>query len=414
MNAMPFACIRPTAQNAPLVAALPYDVYSRTEAAEAVHGRPLSFLNIDRPETQFEPGHDMYAPEVYARAAELFWGQVASGVYERVEAPCYHLYELAQDGRTQTGIVAACPIDDFDDGTIRRHELTRPDKERDRIAHISALGAQTGPIFLSYRDDAGLNAFVAEAKAGAPLYDFTDDEGCRQRVWEVAAPADVERVRALFAGVPRAYIADGHHRTASAVKVGRRMREEARAAGAYTGEEEFNRVLCVLFPASELAILPYNRVVADRAGRTAGELVEAVRAAGFAAETADAPFAPTRPGQIGMYTAGRWWRLTVLEAGTPADDPVAALDISILQERVLAPLLGIDDPRTDPRISFVGGVRGLSQLERDAGAAGVAFSMFATGISQLFDVADANLLMPPKSTWFEPKLRSGLFIHQIA
>lgn len=416
MKALPFACLRPAPAYAADVAALPYDVYTSAEAARAVADRPLSFLNIDRPETQFPPGHDMYAPEVYERAAELLRARVNAGVYVDDPDPCYYLYELESGGRAQTGVVAVCPIDEFLDGTVREHEKTRPEKERDRICHIEALGAQTGPIFLSYRDTAELDALAAGAAAAPALYNFTDDEGCHQRVWRIAEPRRTAAIEAAFSRVERAYIADGHHRTASAVRVGLERRAAAQAAGTYTGREPFNYVLCVLFPAGQLNILPYNRAVLDRGGMPPEKLVGAVRAAGFEVTAASAPVQPEYPGVIGMFCAGQWWRLRVkplVEGEAVRVDPVSALDISVLQDRVLRPVLGIDDPRRDPRIRFVGGVRGLDELERVAGGEGAAFSMYATSIQQLFAVADAGLLMPPKSTWFEPKLRSGLFIHRI-
>ena len=416
MKALPFPCIRPVPEHAAEVAALPYDVFDRAEAREAVAGHPLSFLNIDRSETQFPAEQDMYAPEVYAKAAELLQERLADGTYMRDGRRAYYLYELTWQGRTQTGLVAVCSIDEYEDGTIKRHELTREDKERDRIEHIRALGCQTGPIFLTYRDEPVLNIILSAAKQATPLYDFTDEEGVHQTVWEVSRPDSVEAIAAMFDRIPCAYIADGHHRTASAVKVGLEMRREAQAAGTYTGREPFNYFLSVLFPASELTILPYNRVVSDRCGISVGELLGRIAEAGFTVETADTAVEPAKTGEIGMFTDGHWWRLAFtpeLAKAVTSADPVSALDVSVLQERVLAPVLGIGDPRLDPRISFVGGIRGTQELERRAGTDGVAFSMRATSIDQLLAVADAGLLMPPKSTWFEPKLRSGLFIHQI-
>lgn len=417
MRVLPFPAIRPVPERAAEVAALPYDVFDRAEAAAYVADRPRSFLNIDRPETQFPPDQDMYAPEVYERGAELLSSWIDEGVLTRDPLMSYYLYELTLDGRTQTGLVGICSIDEYEDGTIKRHELTREEKERDRIEHISALGAQTGPIFLTYRDEPVLRIIIDAAKIGSPIYDFTDDEGVRQRVWEVHRKDSVEAIHAMFERIPCAYIADGHHRAASAVKVGARMREEARAAGTYTGKEPFNFFLSVLFPASELTILPYNRVVSDRAGMGVDELMERVAGAGFEVEPAAGPVEPAEPGTFGLFTDGRWWSLSATEGTRRAAEeagPVAALDVSVLQDRLLGPVLGIGDARTDPRIGFVGGIRGTAELERRAGADGVAFSLHATGIDQLLDVADAGLLMPPKSTWFEPKLRSGLFIHRIA
>lgn len=448
MRALPFPCIRPVPEHAAEVAALPYDVFDRGEAAEYVEGKPLSFLNIDRPETQFPADQDMYAPEVYARGAELLHERLEDGTFVEDRNLAYYIYRLAWEGHVQTGIACVCAVDEFESGIIKRHELTREDKERDRIEHIEALGCQTGPIFLTYRDQPVLDVIVGAATTSTPLYDFADESGVRQTVWEVVRHDAVDALRAMLGTIPCAYIADGHHRAASAVKVARRMREEARAAGTYTGKEPFNYVLSVLFPASQLTILPYNRVVADRNGLDTYELLEVLSGAGFGIVEAEGPVEPREHGVFGMYTDGTWYELRAddpnprvyaaenagndfnAEMGSAEDDerrsggssqddgrssnPANSLDCSILQDCVLSPIFGIKDPRTDPRISFVGGIRGTEELERKAGAEGVAFTMRATGIDQLLAVADAGEVMPPKSTWFEPKLRSGLFIHRIA
>ena len=448
MRALPFPCIRPVPEHAAEVAALPYDVFDRCEAAEYVEGRPLSFLNIDRPETQFPADQDMYAPEVYARGAELLHERLADGTFVEDRNLAYYIYRLAWEGHVQTGIVCVCAVDEFESGVIKRHELTREEKERDRIEHIGALGCQTGPIFLTYRDQPVLDMIVGAATTSTPLYDFADESGVRQTVWEVVRHDAVDALRAMLGTIPCAYIADGHHRAASAVKVARRMREEARSAGTYTGKEPFNYVLSVLFPANQLTILPYNRVVSDRNGLDAYELLEVLSGAGFGIVEAEGPVEPREHGVFGMYTDGTWYELRAddpnpriyaaenagndfnAEMGTAEDDerrsgrssqddevasnPASSLDCSILQNCILSPIFGIKDPRTDPRISFVGGIRGTEELECKAGAEGVAFTMCATSIDQLLAVADAGEVMPPKSTWFEPKLRSGLFIHRIA
>lgn len=417
MKVLPFPCIRPVPERAAEVAALPYDVFDRAEAAAYVADHPLSFLAIDRPETQFAPDADMYAPEVYARGAELLHERIDEGIYQADPSMSYHLYELTQNGRTQTGVVAICSVDEYDQGIIKKHENTRAEKERDRIEHIRALGCQTGPIFLTYRDEPVLSFILAQVKTGQALYDFTDEEGVRQRVWEVRRPESVEAIREMFARVPCAYIADGHHRTASAMRVAHEMRAAAQEAGTYTGKEPFNYFLSVLFPASELTILPYNRVVSDRAGLSVDELIARIHEAGFTVEPSSEPVESTEVGVMGLFTAGSWYRLSFtpeLASAVAQAGPVESLDVSVLQDRVLGPILGIGDPREDARISFVGGIRGTAELERRAGADGVAFSLCATTIDQLLAVADADLLMPPKSTWFEPKLRSGLFIHRIA
>lgn len=471
MRALPFPCIRPVPEHAAEVAALPYDVFDRAEATAYVADRPLSFLNIDRPETQFAPEQDMYAPEVYERGAALLRERIEDGTLVEDRNLSYYIYELSWEGHSQTGIVAVCSVDEYEQGVIKRHELTREEKERDRIEHIGALGCQTGPIFLAYRDQPVLDMIVGAAKTSTPLYAFTDEDGVRQTVWEVVRRDAVDALHAMLGQIPCAYIADGHHRAASAVRVAQRMREEARAAGTYTGKEPFNYFLSVLFPASQLTILPYNRVVADRNGLSTYELLEVLHGAGFGIVESPTPVEPRERGVFGMYTDGTWYELRAdrpdarayaestgggtggeaseVRAGVAggtnaavgeipcdeagealADDtpssgdsaaragavssPVDDLDVSILQTCVLAPIFGIDDPRTDERISFVGGIRGTEELERRAGAEGVAFTLCATGIDQLLAVADAGLVMPPKSTWFEPKLRSGLFIHRIA
>ena len=448
MRALPFPCIRPVPEHAAEVAALPYDVFDRGEAAEYVEDRPLSFLNIDRPETQFPADQDMYAPEVYARGAELLHERLEDGTFVEDRNLAYYIYRLAWEGHVQTGIVCVCAVDEFESGVIKRHELTREDKERDRIEHIEALGCQTGPIFLTYRDQPVLDMIVGAATTSTPLYDFADESGVRQTVWEVVRHDAVDALRAMLGTIPCAYIADGHHRAASAVKVARRMREEARAAGTYTGKEPFNYVLSVLFPASQLTILPYNRVVSDRNGLNTYELLEVLSGAGFGIVEAEGPVEPREHGVFGMYTDGTWYELRAddpnpmvyaaenagndfnAEMGSAEDDerrsggssqddevasnPANSLDCSILQSCILSPIFGIKDPRTDPRISFVGGIRGTEELECKAGVEGVAFTMCATSIDQLLAVADAGEVMPPKSTWFEPKLRSGLFIHRIA
>ena len=456
MRALPFPCIRPVPEHAAEVAALPYDVFDRAEAAAYVSDRPLSFLNIDRPETQFAPEQDMYAPEVYERGAALLRERIEDGTLVEDRNLSYYIYELSWEGRTQTGIVAVCSVDEYEQGVIKRHELTREEKERDRIEHIGALGCQTGPIFLAYRDQPVLDMIVGAAKTSTPLYAFTDDDGVRQTVWEVVRRDAVDALHAMLGQIPCAYIADGHHRAASAVRLAQRMCEEARAAGTYTGKEPFNYFLSVLFPASQLTILPYNRVVADRNGLSTYEMLEVLHGAGFGIVESPVPVEPRERGVFGMYTDGTWYELRAdqpdarayaestgggtdgeasevrvadaseaLVGDAPssgdsdactcaASSPVDDLDVSILQTCILAPIFGIDDPRTDERITFVGGIRGTEELERRAGAEGVAFTLCATGIDQLLAVADAGLVMPPKSTWFEPKLRSGLFIHRIA
>lgn len=426
MIVKPFAAVRPTASVADQVAALPYDVYDRAEAVAAVDGEPLSFLNIDRPETQFSADVDMYAPEVYAKARELFDARRADGTFVTESAPCFYLYELTMGGRSQTGVVACCAIDDYLENVIKKHENTLEKKELDRIRHIDALDAQTGPIFLTYRDSDAIDILVAAVKKTAPLYDFTGEDGVTHRVWRMAAASEETACSQAYAGlvaafakVPCAYIADGHHRAASAVKVGLARRE---ANPGYDGTEEFNYFMSVLFPASQLSILAYNRVVRDLNGLTKDEFLNALAGENGPFEiihTQESQLEPIDKGAVGMYLDREWYGLGV-KPEFESSDPVEGLDVSILQEKVLAPILGIGDPRTDERIEFVGGIRGLRELERkvnriDARGDGpaVAFAMFPTSIDELLNVADAGRLMPPKSTWFEPKLRSGLFAHLI-
>ena len=426
MIVKPFAAVRPTASIADRVAALPYDVYDRVEAVAAVDGEPLSFLNIDRPETQFSADVDMYAPEVYAKARELFDARRADGTFVTEPAPCFYLYELTMGGRSQTGVVACCAIDDYLENVIKKHENTLEKKELDRIRHIDALDAQTGPIFLTYRDSDAIDILVAAVKKTAPLYDFAGEDGVTHRVWRMAAASEETACSQAYAGlvaafakVPCAYIADGHHRAASAVKVGLARRE---ANPGYDGTEEFNYFMSVLFPASQLSILAYNRVVRDLNGLTKDEFLNALAGENGPFEIIhkqESQLEPIDKGAVGMYLDREWYGLGV-KPEFESSDPVEGLDVSILQEKVLAPILGIGDPRTDGRIEFVGGIRGLRELERkvnriDARGDGpaVAFAMFPTSIDELLDVADAGRLMPPKSTWFEPKLRSGLFAHLI-
>lgn len=412
MHAYPMSCLRPAPDKASTFAALPYDVFDRASAKAYVEAHPKSFLAIDRPETAFGPGQDMYAPEVYAKAKELLDERIEDGTLVADGRKCYYLYRLEQAGRSQTGIVCAAAVDDFVDGTIRRHENTRADKEKDRIDHIAALDAQTGPVFLAYRDNPVLAIILNAAMSGRPLYDFTDEYGVRQTVWRVARQDAVDAIEAMLEQIPCAYIADGHHRAASAVKVALARREEHPNA---SSKAPWNSVLSVLFPASELKILAYNRVVEDTAGLTADELLAAAKDAGFAAE---GPFTeapePEERHTFALFAGGSWYRLSLTLTPEEEQDPVASLDCSLLQDRFLSPVIHIEDPRRDPRISFVGGIEGTEALSKAAGDAGCAFSLFPTSMDELMRVADAGLLMPPKSTWFEPKLRSGLFIRPLS
>lgn len=405
----PFECVRPNEKDAARVAALPYDVYNRQEAVCEVKREPLSFLKIDRAETQFDDSTDTYAPEVYAKAKELFEEALADKTFITDTDKTYYIYALTMDKRTQTGIVACASIDDYLNNVIKKHENTRADKEVDRITHVDTLSAQTGPIFLAYRADSVINDAVKKTKENKALYDFISPDGIRHQVWKMTDITLVENVRKAFEGIDSVYIADGHHRAASAVKVGLKRRQENPG---YTGNEEFNYFLSVLFPDEELMILPYNRVVKDLNGYTQEEFLNKIKEKFDIAES-DNQVSPDKKGTFGMYLGGKWYKLTA-HKDIMSDDPVDGLDVAVLQDNLLAPVLGIGDSKTDKRIDFVGGIRGLSELEKRCREdCVVAFSMYATSIAELFAVADAGKLMPPKSTWFEPKLRSGLFIHRI-
>lgn len=404
----PFECVRPEKSIAGRVAALPYDVYDSKEAREVVAKEPLSFLKIDRAETQFDEQVDMYSQEVYQKAHDMLMEAIDDGTFITDSDKAYYVYELTMDGRTQTGIAACASIDDYLNNVIKKHENTRADKEQDRINHVDACGAQTGPIFLAYRANEVINGEVAKAKEKEPLYSFTSDDGIRHQVWKISDEASVGNIEDAFAGISQIYIADGHHRAASAVKVGLKRRE---SNPGYTGDEEFNYFLSVLFPDEELMIMPYNRVVKDLNGMSEEEFVARIKEK-FIVNESSTQVSPVKKGEFGMYLGKKWYTLTAREE-ILSNDPVDGLDVAVLQNNVLEPLLGIHDPKTDKRIDFVGGIRGLGELERRCDEDCVlAFSMYATSISELFAVADAGLLMPPKSTWFEPKLRSGLFIHR--
>lgn len=406
----PFICVRPAADKADKIAALPYDVYNREEACEVVKGNPLSFLNIDRAETQFDSSVDTYDERVYAKAKELLVKMEDEGSFITDNDKCYYIYELTMDGRKQTGLVATASIDDYANGVIKKHENTRADKEVDRIKHVDTCSAQTGPIFLAYRANEVINGVIGKNKEEAPVYDFVSDDGIRHAVWKIGKTDDITAIEAEFDKIQQIYIADGHHRAASAVKVGMKRREENPD---FDGTEEFNFFLSVLFPDEELMIMPYNRVVKELNGNSKEEYLEKVSKVYDVNKVGKEAYAPDEKCKVGMYLDGEWYELCAKDE-IKSDDPVDGLDVSVLQNHILAPILGIGDPRTDKRVDFIGGIRGLEELERRCKLdMTVAFSMYPTSIQELFDVADAGLLMPPKSTWFEPKLRSGLFIHKI-
>ena len=405
----PFSCVRPDADLASRVAALPYDVYDRAEAKIEVNREPLSFLAIDRAETQFDDSVDMYSPQVYNKAKDLFEARVADKTFITDQDKTYYIYALTMDGRTQTGLVACASIDDYLNNVIKKHENTRAEKEVDRIKHVDTLSAQTGPIFLAYRADEVITGAVNSTKESPCLYDFVSPDGIRHQVWKMTDESMVSDVDKAFESIDSIYIADGHHRAASAVKVGLKRREENPG---FTGDEEFNFFLAVLFPDEELKILPYNRVVKDLNGLSKEAFLSKVED-NFELSMSDVPVSPDKKGTYGMFLDNTWYLLKA-KGKILSDDAVDGLDVAVLQNSLLEPVLGITDPKTDKRIDFVGGIRGLKELERRCSLdCVVAFSMYPTSISELFEVSDNNRLMPPKSTWFEPKLRSGLFIHRI-
>ncbi len=416
----PFVCVRPAEDQAAVIAALPYDVYNRREAKAVVEKNPRSFLAIDRAETQFPDEVDTYDPRVYQKAGEMLQDWMEKGAFIRDEKESYYLYELTMNGRVQTGIVACASIDDYADNVIKKHENTRADKEQDRIHHVDALSAQTGPIFLAYRSNEVLKDAVKKAKEEKPLYDFVSEDGIRHRVFQILDPGQIGVIQKSFESMQSIYIADGHHRAASAVKVGFQRRKEHPD---YDGTEEFNYFLSVLFPDEELLIMDYNRVVKDLGRFTTETFLAKMRELFTIQETGrghigengltEEMVRPAKKGDFSMFLAGQWYLCHMKEKDVP-QDPVDGLDVSVLQNLLLAPVLGIGDPKTDQRIDFVGGIRGLKELEKRVESdCAVAFAMYPTSIQELFAVADAGRLMPPKSTWFEPKLRSGLFIHEI-
>lgn len=402
-----FQGLVPAPEHAAAVAAVPYDVVNREEAHALAHDRPLSLLHVDRAEIDLPAVADAYAPEVYVKARENFEKLQADGVLQRETALSLYLYRQTMGEHSQTGIVGVCHTEDYENDVIKRHEKTRQDKEDDRTRLVDSLSANTGPIFLTYRGVPAIDKLVQEFRLeNDPVNDFTAEDGIRHQVWRLPAgpAADIEQ---FFAHqVPEAYVADGHHRAASAARVSRQRRA---SNPEHNGTEEYNWFLCVLFPAAELNILPYNRAVKDLNGLDAAAFLEAVGQVFKVSETKDKT--PAAPGQACLYLDGRWHLLEW--KADPAATPQEQLDVSILQDRLLAPVLGIDDPRTHTRIEFIGGIRGTAELERlvDSGSHAAAFSLYPVTVEQLMSIADASQIMPPKSTWFEPKLRSGLFIH---
>ncbi len=405
----PFAALRPASGRANDVVAPPYDVLSTEEARERASGRPWSFLHISKPEIDLPADTNPYAPEVYAKGAENLRAMIQAGVLTRDPAPCYYAYRIVMGRHSQTGIVAAASVADYDTNRIRKHEFTRPDKEDDRVRQIDALNAQTGPVLLAYPAAPEVDAILAEASVGTPDSDAELD-GVRHTLWVIRDPAIQARITAAFNAMPALYIADGHHRSASASRIAAARRA---ANPGHTGGEPYNFFLSVVFPAHQMRIMDYNRVIADLNGLSAQAFLERVSVA-FGVEPAASAVKSERPGVFGMYLGGKWYRLSIRHELIPAD-PVGRLDVSLLQNNLIAPILGIADPRRDKRIDFVGGIRGLPELEKrvNSGEMALAFALHPTRMEDLMAVADANEVMPPKSTWFEPKLADGLASHML-
>ena len=402
----PFRALRPGA-NAQQVASVPYDVVNTDEARALANGNPLSFLHVSRPEIDLPPGTDLYSDAVYRKAVENFEKLIATCPLEKEAEPSLYLYRLIMGEHEQIGIVAVCSVDEYDNSTIRKHERTRRDKEDDRTRHMLMLRAQTGPVFLTYRGRSDIDEQVSAGLGAEPLYDLTAPDGVRHSIWRVD---DTDALVQSFASVPLLYIADGHHRAASASRARAELQQQSFA---HTGKEDYNYFLTVIFPDSQMQILAYNRTVKDLNGMSKEAFLDSVSAQFTISENAS-PEPPTR-GHWSMYLDGKWYGLQLSPAATLPAGTVAQLDVSVLQDRLLDPILGIKDVRTDKRVDFIGGLRGTKELERlvDEGKAAVAFSLFPTTVGELLMVSDANEIMPPKSTWFEPKLRDGLLIHTI-
>lgn len=408
----PFKAIRPVPELAAKVAALPYDVMDSEEAREMVKDNPYSFLHVDKAEIDLEPGIDLYDQQVYDKARDNLEQMIQQGIFQEDSRPNFYIYRQIMQGRSQTGIVAGASIDDYLNNIIKKHEHTRKDKEQDRTRHVDHCNAQTGPIFLTYRTRTEINQLIGFWTAKPPLYDIISEDGVAHIIWCIDDDTAISKLQSLFTGIDYLYIADGHHRCASAVNVGQMRRQQNPD---HSGNEEYNYFLAVIFPDEDLHIMDYNRVVKDLNGLTVQEFLNQVQKK-FAIQPYNnpEPYQPQQTHDFGMYLDGKWYRLQALPSSFDASDPVASLDVSILQDNLLNPILDIKDPRTDKRIDFVGGIRGLKELERRVHTdMKIAFSMYPTRIQELMAIADAGKIMPPKSTWFEPKLRSGFFIHRL-
>lgn len=409
---MPFSGLRPAPDQAAEVLAPPYDVLNSEEARERALERPWSFLHISKAEIDLPPGTHAYAPEVYEKAAANLKAMLAANVLRRDPAPCYYVYRLGMGGHEQIGIALAASVAAYDAGRIRRHEFTRPDKENDRVHQIEALDAQTGPVLLAHRPSSALASLVAGLSKGTPEYDLVADDGIAHTIWVVRNAPSIAAITDAFEAMPALYIADGHHRSAAASRVAAAKRDADPKA---SDDAPYNFFLAVAFPSDALQIFDYNRVVRDLNGLAKADFLARLREAFSVTQSAE-PVAPARPGEFGMYLDGAWYRLVLQPSLVPQADPVARLDVSLLADHLIAPILGIDDPRRDNRIDFVGGIRGLGELSRrvDSGEMAVAFSLHPTRLDDLMAVADVGEVMPPKSTWFEPKLADGLLSHMLS
>ena len=408
----PFKAVRPKDEYASQVGALPYDVMNSEEAREMVKGKPYSFLHVDKAEVDLPQGVDIYSAEVYEKAKENLDALSENGICKQDEKPMLYIYRQIMNGREQTGIVGCTAVDDYINNVIKKHEFTRADKEADRIRHVDTLDANTGPIFLTHRENKTVSDITENWKnTHTPCYDFVSDDGVSQTVWVIDDDTVIDTLAKEFAEIPHLYIADGHHRCASAVRVGERRRGD----GEYDKNAEFNFFLSVIFPCDQLKIMDYNRVIADLNGNTSEEFVAKMSEKFVVEEAITSPYAPEERHTFGMYLDNKWYKVTAKAEFIDENDPVECLDVSILQNNLITPILNITDPRTDKRIDFVGGIRGLEELERRcAEGMKLAFAMYPTSLNELMDIADAGKVMPPKSTWFEPKLLSGLFIHKLS
>ena len=405
----PLAGLRPTSGNAEAVAAPPYDVLNTEEARTRAEGKPWSFLHISKPEIDLSKGTDPFAAEVYAKGKENFEHMINEGILARDPEPCYYLYRLVMGEHQQIGLVAVASVPDYDSNRIRKHEFTRPDKEDDRVRQVDTLNAQTGPVFLTYRHNAVIDELVNNVTHGTAEIDISADDGVQHTLWVVNDPQHIETITSTFDAMECLYIADGHHRSAAGSRVAAKRKE---ANQGHTGDEAYNYFLSVIFPDDQMKILDYNRVVTDLNGMTTEDYLDAVSSA-FNVEKTDQAVRPGKNGEFGMYLDGAWYCLSIKSELIPQDDPVGQLDVSLLANNLIDPILGISDPRRDKRIDFVGGIRGLQELEKrvNSGEMAVAFSLYPTSLHQLMAVADAGEVMPPKSTWFEPKLADGLVSH---